>query len=209
VNCDPIARWYWLLETSIFGNQLKRTRERFLPAVSDAKYVLALGDGDGRALVSLLVMCPNAHVDYVDSSAKMLRIAQKRVEKYCNKNTVETHVCFRQMDILNAALPDAHYDVIVSHFFLDCFSAADAEKVIAHVTQSTAPHARWIISEFSEETMWAKAVVRTLYLFFRMTTGLRTNALVEYRQVLKKSGFGLVQREPRLKGLLVSELWQK
>ncbi len=52
VNCDRIARWYRWIEYAGFGRALERRREAFLDDVSDARRVLALGDGDGRALAA-------------------------------------------------------------------------------------------------------------------------------------------------------------
>jgi SAM-dependent methyltransferase len=78
VNCDRIARWYRWFEYAGFGRALERRREAFLSEVADARRVLALGDGDGRALATLLEIAPNAYVDYMDVSATMLELARTR-----------------------------------------------------------------------------------------------------------------------------------
>jgi ubiquinone/menaquinone biosynthesis C-methylase UbiE len=212
MNCDRIARWYRLLELGAFGHALEKTRRFYLtghlPQIHDAVRVLALGDGDGRALVDLLAACPSAHVDYYDLSSKMLEAAARRVQG-CSVANAINRVCFRQADLRTAALSPAHYDLIVSHFFLDCLNPGDAENVIRRVAHSAAPGARWIVSEFHDPAWWTKAVIRGLYLFFRLTTGLRTNVLTNYRPLFEQHGFRLMRAESRLKGLLVSEFWEK
>src|SRR5450631_1026229 len=79
MNCDRIAPWYELLERLAFGRSLEKCRCRFLPDICGARRILALGDGDGRALVALLKASAGAQVDYIDLSVGMLKIAKKRV----------------------------------------------------------------------------------------------------------------------------------
>jgi SAM-dependent methyltransferase len=195
VNCDRIARWYRWLEYAGFGRALERRREAFLSDVSDARRVLALGDGDGRALAALLAAAPHACVDYVDVSARMLELARARAGT--------NHVNYRCEDARIAPLAEAEYDLIVAHFFLDCFDEADLEPLIARLADATAPQARWLISEFRGND-W---LVRTLYVFFRVATGLRTRRLVDHHPLLNRHGFRLVRRQDAWRGLLASELW--
>ena len=76
MNCDRIARWYRWIEYAGFGRTLERRRQAFLSDLADARRVLALGDGDGRALAPLLAAAPYARVDYIDVSARMLELAR-------------------------------------------------------------------------------------------------------------------------------------
>jgi ubiquinone/menaquinone biosynthesis C-methylase UbiE len=195
VDCDRIARWYRWLEYAGFGRGLERRRRAFLREVSDARRVLAMGDGDGRALAALLAAAPRACVDYVDVSAGMLGLARARAGTQ--------HVVYRNEDARTALLPEAEYDLIVTHFFLDCFDEADLELLIARLARAATPQSRWLISEFRGNG-W---LVRALYFFFRLTTGLRTQCLVDHHPVLKRHGFCLVRRRDAWRGLLTSELW--
>jgi len=195
VNCDRIARCYRWFECAGFGRALERRRDAFLSEVSDARRVLALGDGDGRALAALLAAAPHACVDYIDVSARMLELARARAGTQ--------HVVYRNEDARTALLPEAEYDVIVTHFFLDCFDETDLESLIAHLSDSATPQARWVISEFRGNG-W---LVRALYLFFRIAAGLRTRRLVDHHPLLKRRGFRMVRHENAWRGLLASELW--
>lgn len=199
MNCDRIARWYAALEYCAFGPALKRRREAFLPGVSNARRVLVLGDGDGRALAALVRAAPTATVDYVDSSARMVTLARARAG--------EERVTYHHADALRIALPAAEFDLIVSHFFLDCLNESDARTMISRVAAAAGPGARWIISEFQQPGRWAAWIVHGLYQFFRVTTGLRTGSLVDYGAILKRNGFHLASRESAWGGLLVSDVW--
>jgi len=195
VNCDRIARWYRWFEYAGFGRALERRREAFLGDVRDARRVLALGDGDGRALVALLAAAPHACVDYIDVSTRMLELARARAGT--------EHVNYRCEDARTASLPVAEYDLIVTHFFLDCCDETDLEPLIARLANAAAPQARWLVSEFRGNG-W---LVRGLYIFFGIATGLRTRRLVDHHPFLKRHGFHSVAHQHAWRGLLTSELW--
>jgi ubiquinone/menaquinone biosynthesis C-methylase UbiE len=203
VNCDPIARWYRWLELIGFGRALERRRTAFLSGVADARRVLLLGDGDGRFLERLapaIFSHPGASIDYVDISARMLELARKRGGDGVN---------YILGNALSIALPEAEYDLVVTHFFLDCFDERDAEALVARVAASTKPRARWLISEFRDAGWWSRRMIAILYLFFRMTTGLKTRRLIDHHPLLERAGFRLEKTESERAGMLVSELWRR
>jgi ubiquinone/menaquinone biosynthesis C-methylase UbiE len=201
VNCDRIARWYRWLEYLGFGRALERRRLAFLGNVKDARRVLVLGDGDGRFLVRLVEQNRGASTDYVDVSGRMLELARARAG--------EAGVTYHQADALRILLPLAEYDLIVTHFFLDCFDERDAAVLVDRVARSARSDARWLISEFRQTAWWTRAVLNGLYFFFRVTTGLRTRQLVDHRPLLERNGFRLRKEETARFGLLASELWER
>ncbi len=211
MNCDPIARWYRWLEYGAFGRALERRREAFIDEIAGARRVLILGEGDGRFLAKLIENCGKMiencgvsssrrfSIDYVDLSLRMLDLARIRAGTDC--------VAYLHGNALTIPLPAVEYDLVVTHFFLDCLTENDAAKLIARVAASLQPGARWLISEFREPAPWARAMVATLYFFFRITTGLRVRRLVDHRPVLAAHGFTLLREETARLGLLASELW--
>jgi ubiquinone/menaquinone biosynthesis C-methylase UbiE len=195
VNCDRIARWYRWFEYAGFGRALERRREAYLADLSTARRVLVLGDGDGRALTALLAAAPHARIDYVDVSARMLDLARQRAGS--------VRVAYRNDDALTTPLPAAEYDLVVTHFFLDCFDEGDQDRLVARVTRAATPQARWLVSEFRKPGL----LVRLLYLFFRAATGLETRQLVDHHPLFQHHGFRLQRNESAWRGLLASELW--
>lgn len=203
MNCDPIAQWYRWLEFIGFGSALERRRVALLREVEDARRPLVLGDGDGRFLVKLvdqnLKQHPGVAIDYVDVSGRMLELARARAG--------EQGVTYHQADALTMLLPAGEYDLIVTHFFLDCFDERDAAALMKKVARSARSDARWLISEFRETGWWSRVILSGLYLFFRITTGLQTRRLVDHRPLLKREGFRLEKEELGVFGLVSSELW--
>ncbi len=198
MNCDPIARWYRWLEYIGFGKALERRRRAFLSDVADARRALVLGEGDGRFLVFLVEQNRGASIDYVDLSGRMLELARKRAGD---------RVRYFHANALTFPLPEAEYDLIVTNFFLDCFDETDLAVLVERVARAARGGARWLISEFREPSAWARGFIRMLYLFFRVTTGLRTTHLSDYRPLLERCGFRLAKEQRARLGLLASELW--
>lgn len=203
MNCDPIARWYRWLEYIGFGLALERRRNAFIADVADARRVLVLGEGDGRFLARLVPETfrrPGAAIDYIDLSVRMLELARARAGP---------KVRYLHGDALTIRLPAAEYDLIVTHFFLDCFDAPGAAALASIIADAAQPQARWLISEFRDRNWWTHLWIAALYRFFRITTGLAARRLVDHHPLLTCHGFVLEKSESARAGLLVSELWRR
>jgi ubiquinone/menaquinone biosynthesis C-methylase UbiE len=212
MNCDRIAPYYEILERFAFGNRLEQTRCAFLAEVVNAKYAILCGDGDGRFLAGLLRANSTVQVDFVELSGRMLALAQRRVAKM--GRTLSERVRFFAGDVREFQPRAGGYDLIATHFFLDCFSEAEVAEVIARLAGWGAPGAQWMVSEFreAEETslgrVWTRAVIRGLYAAFRCTTGLRVIRLPNYAAALVKEGYCLRDETKKLAGLLQASLWE-
>lgn len=206
MNCDPIARAYRYLEYASFGTALHRRRCHFLPELHDARKVLILGEGDGRFLAEFARANPEAQVDYIDRSAKMLELAKHR----SGRSAVRFHLD----NLLDSDVPGTRYDTVVTHFFLDCFSEEDVTTIVEKIARCVVPDARWVVSEFREPAAgwrkWrARFWIRGLYLTFRMATGLRAQRLPNYPAALCAAGFRLQAETITSAGLLTSQLWKR
>ncbi len=210
MNCDRIAPWYRWIECLVFGRALKRRRCEYMAELGNARSTLILGDGDGRFTAEFVHGNRHSRVESVDLSSRMLDLARKR----CSRSTPDrADLVFRQGDARVVELT-GNYDLIVTHFFLDCFGSGDLERIIARVSKAAQPQARWVISEFQLPPnrilrFAARLLIQAMYAFFRMTTGLNTSCLPDHIPLFTKYGFRLVDRCSSFGGLLVSELWQR
>jgi ubiquinone/menaquinone biosynthesis C-methylase UbiE len=213
MNCDRIARWYRWLEYAAFGKRLERCRNYYLHCVSDASKVLMLGEGDGRFLKTFAAVSMRSDIDYVDVSAAMLAIARHRLAGA--RGAENRSVRFFRSDVQNdEPLPGSSYDLVITHFFLDCFNDQEIDKVVSTIAGSTLANARWLVSEFRQPIrgVWkyaALCILYATYVFFRWTTGLETHRLPSYRSALTSNGFFLEREQTFLGGLLVSQLWRR
>jgi SAM-dependent methyltransferase len=203
-NFDLVAKPYRTLEILAFGRALERCRTHFLPRLLDRRQALVLGDGDGRFLAALLAANPHLEADAVDTSAAMLGLLERRAAA---PGRLRTH----HTSALTFA-PQRTYDLIATHFFLDCLTQPELEALCTRIAPHLTPEALWIVSDFRIPTgpmRWpARALVRSLYLGFRLLTGLRTTALPDHAAALTAAGLTRIAAHYSLAGLLTTELWQ-
>lgn len=208
---DRIARLYRWLEYTTLGRSLERCRLRFLSELANRTHALVLGDGDGRFLAQLLTQDPALRADAVDTSAAML----KRLEARCEQTATDLHGRLRthQMDALTfVSTPSSEkYDLVVTHFFLDCLSQHEVEALAAAIAPQLSPDALWVVSEFSippgAMRIPSQLLVRSLYRAFRILTGLRANRLPDYARALTRAGLIRAAHQRSLAGVLISEFW--
>lgn len=209
VNFDPIAGPYRWLEYLSFGPCLERCRSAHLAHLTSAHRALLLGDGDGRFLARLLAANTTITVDVVDSSRSMLRLLDRRIRRAGPQ--AHQRICLHHADAL-AWTPTGSYDLVVSHFFLDCFFASQLDQLFDRIRPHLRPGAQWVISEFAIPrnaftAYLAGGLIGLLYRAFGLLTGLPVRALPDYAAALLRCGFVLSQDRRYLAGLLCSEVW--
>ena len=209
-NFDPIARPYRWLEYLSFGRWLERCRYRFLDQLGDCRHALVLGDGDGRFTARLLAAHAGITVDAVDSSSEMLRLLTERAARL-GPDAIR-RLKTAKADALTFAPDHSSYDLVVTHFFLDCFTNDEAERLVARLKPHLSPDSIWLLSEFAIPkrqplAALARVLVTGLYGGFRLITGLNVRQLPDYPAVLQNGGFVLGRRKLFLRGLLTAELW--
>jgi ubiquinone/menaquinone biosynthesis C-methylase UbiE len=209
-NFDFIARPYRWLEYLTLGKALERCRLHFLLNLLQQRQALILGDGDGRFLAQLLARNPRLQADAVDTSATMLRLLRQR----CDSTTPSAmaRLQIRQASALTVPIETKSYDLVVTHFFLDCLSQAELEALVTRIAPTLTPGALWLISDFripgGPMYLPAKFIVRSLYLVFRVLTGLRTTRLPDHSTPLTQAGLTRLTHQNHLAGLLFTEIWQ-
>jgi len=206
---DRLARVYRWMEWFSFGPYLSRCRRAFLPQLHEARRALVLGDGDGRFTAALLRQNTQVRIDAVDASAAMLDGLRRRAAGDVSRLRTEVQ------DLREwRPKPAACYDLIVTHFFLDCLTTEEVSALAARVAVATAGDAHWVVSEFAIPDdafgRWlARPVVTMLYRAFGVLTGLRVRRLPDYSKALRSAGFSLQKDRKWLLGLLVAQVWRR
>ena len=205
---DRLARIYRGLEFLAFGRDLERARFCLLDRLAGCRDILVLGEGDGRCLARLLRAAPAARVHCLDASAAMLARAAARVPE-----AEVPRVAFTRADAIEAPLPEAGYDAVVTLFFLDCFTGAQAGTIVAKAARALRPGSRWLFADFALppaglRRLRARAWLALLYGFFRWQTALPARSLPPSEDLIAGAGFRPASVREFQHGLLRAVLFE-
>jgi ubiquinone/menaquinone biosynthesis C-methylase UbiE len=204
---DKLARVYRWMEYLSFGPALSRCRTEFLSDMAHCRNALVIGDGDGRFTARLLDTNSAIRVDAIDASPAMLRALLRHAGTIAHR--VRTRVAdARAWQPANSE----PYDLVVTHFFLDCLTTDEIRSLADRIRAASAPNTLWVVSDFAVPNSFfgrivARPLVSALYRAFAILTGLTVRALPDHAAALSNTGHRLARRRTRLLGLLVSELW--
>jgi ubiquinone/menaquinone biosynthesis C-methylase UbiE len=207
---DRLARAYRWMEYFSFGPYLVQCRNLRRGEMISCRRALIYGDGDGRFLAELVRSVPEIRATAVDASSKMLHRLARRLPSEAQVRLVHADA----LECEPAKFPDAPFDLVVSHFFLDCFNEVEIASLVAQVNVAVEKTALWVVSDFAIPSrqparLLGRLIVRGLYLAFGLLTGLRTRRLPDYARMMRAAGWVLEDRRELLLGLLVSERWQR
>jgi SAM-dependent methyltransferase len=204
---DRLALVYCWMEWVSFGPWLGRCRCAFLDRLSHCRRALVLGDGDGRFTARLLAHNPAILVDAVDASPAMLSELARRAGQHRSRVQI-------QVADIRAWEPAAPaYDLVVTHFFLDCMAPDEVESLARRLRSHLRSDAAWVVSEFNLPAnrfgqFIAEPLIALLYRAFGLLTGLTIRTLPDHGKALAQSGFILKHQQKWLGGLLVSDWWE-
>lgn len=212
MSFDAIAPWYQVLEWIAFGDDLQRCRVASLREIAAPRRALVVGEGNGRFLCELLLAHPEIEVDCIDASQRMLQLARKRIEDELPGRSPS--VRFLHQDIESWAPPERHYDLLVTHFFLDCFPEPALTEIIRKLVHAATEDANWLLGDFSIPRdglarLRARCWLTAMYSLFRVTTRIQASALVDPTPFMRAEGFALIRQHLFRKGMLKSEMWRR
>lgn len=206
MSFDRVAPFYCTLERLVFGDQLQLARLAFVNEIGTPRRVLIVGEGDGRFLVEFVERFPEAEIDCVEASGRMIALARSRLG-------AEHEVNFIQADVRELSLERNHYDLIVTHFFLDCFAGTDLRDVVQRLAKAGSSNAIWLLADFRvpeerRQRLQARFLIRAMFLFFGLTSGLAIRRLDDPSLLLRTVGFERIRQRLARRGVIKSELWR-
>ncbi len=157
----------------------------------------------------LLATNPGLTAEVIDSSRSMLDMLEGRIDRM--GRTARQRIRLHHSDALSSNAIGS-YDLLVSHFFLDCFFPEQIEQLLDRVLPHARRRAQWVVSEFSvpqraPASYLSVCIVGLLYRAFGLLTGLAVRELPDYAASFRKRGLTLSREETFLGGLLRSQLW--
>jgi len=199
------------MEVILAGGKMQRLREAWLPRLPPVNRVLLVGEGPGRFLEAILRRQPQVSIVCVDASAGMLRVARDRLRR---SGFEQSRVEFVHGELPGWRPPDGYFELIGTHFFLDCFPPELLREVVSSLARGAVPGAHWLWSDFREPDAgfqrWrARLMLAVMYQFFRRVTQLKAAGLTCPEPYLVEQGFVSQGRHTADWGLLHSDWWMK
>lgn len=207
---DRLAGSYRTLERLAFAGALDRARFAHLPAVAECRRILLIGDGDGRFLERLLASTrPHATaVEIVELSRAMIERSRRRIPE-----SEQSRVHYHHGSLFDVSLPDAHFDAVVTCFFLDQFQGAALQRAVGAIAKLCRSGALWAVSDFriperEPGRVYARLWLALLYRFFGVVTGIQARRLEDPGPRILASGFSFLHEHRLLAGSLYAALWR-
>ncbi|TRX53673.1 methyltransferase [Fulvivirga sp. M361] len=197
---DFVAPFYDLLARIVFGDALKRSQCYFLNAIKEGDAVLIIGGGTGGILMGLDRLNVPVNVTYVEHSAKMLKISKQHQLK---------HIEVKFIHGTEANIPKASYDVVITAFFLDVFNAQKLPVIMDQIHQNLTFSGRWLQTDFVKTSkVWQRIMIRAMYLFFRLATGMEGRRLLNFDEYFDNLGYKKITFKHFYYGMVRTTLYQ-
>jgi len=209
MSFDALAPNYRWLEFVLAGDKLQTCRTAFLGEVRGSQSVLILGEGIGRFLVECRRSLPAASITCIDASARMLELSKHRLE---SRGLSLKHTEFIHADALEWIPPRRAFDLIITHFFLDCFTPQQLKRLVVNLADAAMPDAEWLLADFQIPPAGlrryrAQFIHFLMYAFFRAFARLPARKLTPPDELLRANHFELLRRNLSDWGLLHSDRW--
>ncbi|OGX81391.1 hypothetical protein BEN47_05385 [Hymenobacter lapidarius] len=184
---DAVAWCYDAMAGLVFGPALKKAQRAALAGLpAGAPRVLVLGGGTGWVLNEVLQLRPEATVLYLEASTRMLARAQARLHREMPQAAAQVEFRHGTQAMLQ---PHERFEALVTFFVLDCISASEITQALARLRAAMRPGAVWLLADFRPAHRgWRWVLLRLMYAFFRLTTGLRARELPDLHPALARLG---------------------
>lgn len=206
---DGLAPYYHWMETVLAGRKLERCRNAFLTHINNPQRVLLVGEGHGKFLAEIVRRWPQSKITCLDVSAGMIAASKKHLKRRGLNTSRTTFLCGNLFTV-----PLEEYDLIATHFLLDCLTPEQLAMAIAKLASHLRPGGRWMLSDFQlPASGWkrlrAQCIHWLMYRFFRAVTDLPAEKITNPVPLLERNGVICINRREFDWGLLHAELWEK
>jgi len=205
-NYDLIAKIYDPLSRLVFRKSQLKAQTDQLKYISSGNNLLIAGGGTGWILEEISKIYPSGlQITYLEISAEMIRMARER-------DTGENQVTY-----IHAGAADFQagrkYDVILTGFLFDNFQSAEAMQVFTQFDKMIAPEGYWLYTDFqsdiSKQTWWQKILLKTMYVFFNLVSGVKAKKVPDLSSDFQCAGYQIVNSKVYYNGFIQAVSFRK
>jgi hypothetical protein len=137
----------------------------------------------------------------------MLAAAERRLATADRSSRIE----WIHADILEWQGPDARYDRIVTHFFLDLFTPPRIQRIAEKILHLATEDPLWINSDFvsGNQCLGQKFIMWAQYRFFRIFAGIDASRLCDPLPCLRTAGWEILEKRSLESGWISAHLMSR
>ena len=202
---DRIAPIYDGLARLVFGQCLKEAQIALFSEIEPDSKVLILGGGTGWILTEVFRLSQPSWVCYVEASHGMMARTQEEI-RY---RGLPQHRIGLHLGTVETLRRSEKFEVVITPFFLDLFSAMTATQVIQDIKDLHQPHGIWLFTDFLPQNLTQRTLLKIMYSFFRLTCRIEGKHLLPFDQLFEAGGY---YQDPGLqwrKGMLYSTIYRQ
>jgi tRNA (cmo5U34)-methyltransferase len=202
-NFDFIAALYDGLVSIVFGNKLYRAQVSLFRYLPQNASILVIGGGTGVFLDQLIDETSPVSIDYLEVSKKMLDIANRRHQNH-------KHIRFICGD-QNSEFLKAEYDIVLIPFVFDLYNEPELVSMVQKIKEKLKSGAIWLVTDFyinADSLLLHRILLKTMYLFFGLVSGVKAQKLPDYKSVLEQSKLQVVRQQVFVKGFVRSIIYK-
>ena len=175
---NSIAKFYDALSRIVFQRSIVKAQQYLIGFINDDDKVLLIGGGTGWILEEISKMKKqNISIVYVEKSSAMINLSKKR-------NYTNVHVEFINKAVEEYDAP-GKFDIILTPFLFDNFLIDNIQIVFARLDGMLKQNGIWLYADFvndkTNKKLWQRSLLKTMYLFFRLTANIETQELIDMR----------------------------
>lgn len=205
-NYDSIAGYYDVLSRMIFFRSQVKAQIQQLSAIPANSTVLIAGGGTGWILEEIAkVHSSGLSITYIEISSKMLELSKKRAIK---GNKVEyIHAAMEDFK------PSGVYDVLITAFFFDNFSAASIQLIFNQLHGLLKSGGKWLFADFYYTEKggkhWQLLLLKSMYLFFSKISSVEAKTLVNTEHFFEEQRYSILKTDFYYGGFIKTIIYQK
>nr|WP_276904842.1 class I SAM-dependent methyltransferase [Pedobacter kyonggii] len=204
-NYDKIAGHYDALSRLVFFKSQVNAQINQLPYIQEGNSILIVGGGTGWILEELSKICTGLKIVYVEISAKMIALSQKR-------NYKNNHVEFVNIGIEDFKT-DVVFDAILTPFLFDNFAEQRAAKVFEQLNEYLKKDGLWFLVDFSlnktNGNWWKWLLLRSMYGFFKLLGIVEADKLIDMNPYFLKASYLTVEERLYYGGFIKATIFRK
>ena len=201
-NYDKVAPYYDFLSSLVYGDAINKANAYLVSFIPPQSTVLIIGGGTGKILQQIASIQPfGLKIYFVEKSVKMIGLAK-------DKDVGENQVTFVNDAIENVSFTEV-FDVVITPFLFDNFSDDTATEIFFKTDKFLKREAMWLFADFRARTVWQTALLKLMYLFFRLTCNIEAKQLPDISLLFKKTGYKLQHQQSFFSDFIFSEVYDR